>query len=246
MATILMLTVLALELVSASPLPEASSPGPGDLLVDEFLADPKAVQDRFGEYFVIRNVSPRFVAIEGLVVRDGKSDHLSIATDVILAPGERLVLGPNPDRAANGGIPVDYTYHRFSLSNESDSIVLEWDGIEIDSVDYDRRLGWPIRPGTVLSLEPLLWDPALNDVPTAWTPRQAPEQRHVRRQPPLPRTEFGLTRQGSRTYNPARYVGIEHEHCHTRSHDWACCWTGGMRDGDGGDRRCGRVGCCVG
>ena len=166
MANALLVCWILLGLVFPEP---AAAPEPGELVITEVFVDPKEVQDRVGEYFALRNASTHFVALEGLVVRDGKSEEFQIGTDIVLAPGELLCLGPNPDPETNGGIAVDYTYARFNLSNTADRIVLEWDGVEIDAVEYDRRGGWPLRSGTVLALDPLLWDAAINDVPAAWT-----------------------------------------------------------------------------
>lgn len=121
-----------------------SSPGafaalmPNDLIITEVMANPAAVSDSVGEWFEIYNSTSVSIDLGGLVLRDeGSNSHtINAESNAIVAAGGYFVLGRNPDFSLNGGVPTNYSYSNFSLSNSSDSIVLEFDSVIISSINY--------------------------------------------------------------------------------------------------------------
>ena len=129
---------LALSLSLLSFTLGAAPINPGDIIVSEILANPAAVADSAGEWFELYNTSAINIDINGLVLRDNGSNNHTIAssTPLLIAPGGYRVLGRSGDSAANGGYLPDYVYSNFSLSNSSDDIILESNGIEIFHLSY--------------------------------------------------------------------------------------------------------------
>ena len=54
-----------------------------------------------------------------------------------MAAGDALVLGNNADFVTNGGVPVEYAYAGFLLSNNGDEVIVDCGGTQIDQVVYD-------------------------------------------------------------------------------------------------------------
>jgi hypothetical protein len=101
---------------------------PGDLeirAVQDHLGD---VDDELCEWFEIENRSSQPLELMGLEVRDDTLDGFRIRRSLVLAPAGRVVLGRSGDPRTNGGVPVDYVYSDFVLSNAGDSIELRSDG----------------------------------------------------------------------------------------------------------------------
>jgi hypothetical protein len=128
----------------ASGVLGAAQLNPGDLVVSELLANPAAVSDTVGEWLELYNATATSLDINGLVLRDNGSNSHTIAapTALLIDPGAYLVLGRNGDSAANGGYIPDYVYQDFTLSNGSDSIVLEWNQQTIFELSYTSTDGF--------------------------------------------------------------------------------------------------------
>ncbi len=107
----------------------------GDLVITEVMADPTSVDDSRGEYFEIYNASGEDVDLDGLVLSDDDLDSYTISSTVVIAAGEKAVLGVNGTSTLNGGIPaVDVVYTRslFRFDNATDEIELSYAGTVID------------------------------------------------------------------------------------------------------------------
>ena len=139
----------------------------GALLVTEIMANPSMVGDTEGEWFEVVNGTPYDVNLDGLVVEDLGVDSFTVAGDVWLAAGGHGVLARDGDAAANGGVAVDYTYDGFWLVGAADEIVLSFDGVELDRVEWWDP-DWPDAAGTAMSLDAGAHDAALNDDPENW------------------------------------------------------------------------------
>jgi len=66
------------------------SPGPGDLVVSEYMNNPAIVSDSYGEYFEIFNASTEDLSLRGIEVRDDDYDSFLVASNVIAPAGERI------------------------------------------------------------------------------------------------------------------------------------------------------------
>lgn len=118
---------------------------PGDLVITELMANPASVSDAQGEWFEIYNRSGATLDLDGLVIRDSGSNSHTISGPVSVNPDSYFVLGRNADSSVNGGYVADYQYSNFTLGNSSDDIILEYNGVVIDSVSYsdDPNFGIP-------------------------------------------------------------------------------------------------------
>ena len=141
-----------------------ASPGPGDLVITEFLADP-AGTDEMAEWFEIENTSGRRLYVGGLLFSDEGSDRFALPLGVWIEPDTRIVLSSSAE--AVSGSHVDWSpYGRFSLSNSADEIVIEFDSVEIDRVEWSS--GWTLPEARSTSLSDRAVDDELNDDPLRW------------------------------------------------------------------------------
>jgi beta-lactamase superfamily II metal-dependent hydrolase len=110
---------------------------PGELVVSEFLADSRTVDDSFGEYVEIRNTTKRRLDLIGLTLRDEATDSFRIKQSVPVDAGGSVIVGRHADPLKNGGVVPDLVVDRFSLADASDQIRLDdpW-GTILDVVRY--------------------------------------------------------------------------------------------------------------
>ncbi len=115
---------------------------PGDLLITEMMANPAAVSDSNGEWFEILNTSSNPIDLNGLSLRDNGSNQHNIDSPLPqwINPNEYFVLGRNGESTTNGGYSANYVYSDFTLGNTSDAIILEFNGVLIDSLIYNSAL----------------------------------------------------------------------------------------------------------
>ncbi|MFK7929721.1 MAG: MopE-related protein [Myxococcota bacterium] len=141
---------------------------PNDLVVTEVMVDPVAVFDTDGEWFEVQNTSDRTLDLRGWTVTDFKGDSFVIGSSLVLARGERSVLGVQIDPVRNGGAAVDYQYNRdsFSLDNTADAIGIQVDGNTVTLLEYEPT--WSIEPGASLSLDPLFVESSGATVRSFW------------------------------------------------------------------------------
>ena len=147
----------------------------GAVIITEFMADPKTVSDALGEWFEVYNPGTQDVLLNGVVL----SASPTTTTFVVEAPGPVVVpaggfavLGPNADVTTNGGVKVDYQYHKLSLANTAGAITLKSAGTVVDTIVYDKT--WPVVAGKSLALDPTFLTTTGNDVATNWCKGQAP------------------------------------------------------------------------
>lgn len=128
----------------ATPLP-ATLPR---LLITEFLADPKAVKDEEGEWLELFNADTVAVNLHGWTLADLDSDRHTIALDVVIQPGQYLVLARNGDAALNGGVLTPYVYQSVALANSADELLLlAPDGTEVDRVVWGDGTALQVKAG---------------------------------------------------------------------------------------------------
>jgi len=150
----------------------------GDLVVTEAMPDPVAVDDTRGEYFEIYNASGADVDLNGLVLSDKDFDSYTITSSVVVAAGERAVLGVNGNSAQNGGISamdVVYTRSLFRLDNGADEIYLSYGGNIIDSFAYGTYTSFgAAAPGAAFNLDPAHETATDNDRAYYWCDASSP------------------------------------------------------------------------
>jgi len=128
----------------------------GDLIFSEVMPDPASpIADSAGEFFEIYNTTATDIRIcEGWVYRDDGTDSHLVNADSnspILIPAGDVALfckGNNP--STNGGLTIcDYT-GAMTLANGGDELVLEFEGLELDHVNWTGS--WPWSVGTSMQL----------------------------------------------------------------------------------------------
>jgi len=145
-----------------TPVPTATAPPTPlpRLLITEFLADPKSVNDSSGEWLELYNPTTDPVNLRGWTLADLGSDRHTIPIDLTIPPGAYLVLGRNAEISSNGGAPVGYIYSDIALANSADELLLlAPDGTEVDRVTWGSDSGSSITAGVSLE-RTMLDDPA--------------------------------------------------------------------------------------
>lgn len=170
--------VRATDGVDWSAWAEASTtvlPRVGDLVITEFLADSVHVPDVAGEWVELYNAAPYAVDLNGFELADDGIDSHTIATNLTVPPGARVVLTRNADYGTNGGVVAAYEYGNFTLDNSTDEIVVRYRGREIDRFNYDLG-AFPNITGHSLSYDesqgPPTW--TSNNSAGAWCPSGNP------------------------------------------------------------------------
>jgi len=139
----------------------------GDLVITEIMPDPTAFGDAAAEWFEVLNVATVSVDLGGLLVSDDGNDDFTIAGELIVPPGDYVVLGRNADPAQNGGVTLDYAYGTaMNLANAGDTVRIARGDRVVDEVVYGA--GWALAAGKSLSLDPGKARAADNDGAAAW------------------------------------------------------------------------------
>ena len=138
----------------------------GDLIITEIMNNPNAVDDSEGEWFEIHNASSQDINLNGLELGDDSDVDDTIDVDLVIPSQGYMVFGVNNESSTNGGVQVDFMYDNISLTNESDSVVLSYDGTPLDRVAYDTT--FPMVAGKSMTLNPAQTNNALNDNGTNW------------------------------------------------------------------------------
>ena len=131
---------------------------PGDLLINEIMANPQAVADPRGEWFEVLNLADEARHLNGLILvaGSGAQEHVVQSEEpLILEPGGYFVFGNNGDFDTNGGVFVDYAYSGLTLGNESDELSLHTPEITIESRSWDDGDTMPDTAGASMSLDSL-------------------------------------------------------------------------------------------
>jgi cysteine-rich repeat protein len=148
----------------------------GDIIITEIMYDPSSVEDKLGEWFEVYNTTSDDINMNGWVLRDSKKDYHVIASNggLWVPASDYAVLGINSDVLTNGGVGVDYKYSNFGLSNTMDDILIEWNGEEIDYVEYDGGVDYPKASGSSLNLNKSSYSVQDNDFAENWCVSDTP------------------------------------------------------------------------
>lgn len=143
-----------------------SVPAMGDLVLNEVMPNPAAVNDGDGEWFELHNPSLTetydlggctFEGIEG-------EEAIVLPEGFTAAPGAYLTFAPISDVDIGFEPSHEYT-ENFFVTNNSDVITLDCGGVVVDAVDYT---GYSYGEGFSTSLDPGSIDATLNDDPDNW------------------------------------------------------------------------------
>lgn len=146
----------------------------GELVLNEVMNNPSRVTDPMGEWIEVYNSTDGIIYLDGLVLTsladDGSTESHVIAPDSPLPvePGAYAVLGSNSDYGTNGGVDVAYEYSGITLSNESDTLSIWADTVEVDSLEWDDGATMPDPDGGSISLDMLYRNSTDNDSYESW------------------------------------------------------------------------------
>lgn len=104
------------------PIPPAQAIN--ELVVTEFLADPKGFDSDGGEYFEVFNTGDRINST--LTIKDKDNDSVDLS-DVTIPSNSFFVFGdPNSSNSDNSYIDQEYDRSNFIIANGDDEIVIEF------------------------------------------------------------------------------------------------------------------------
>lgn len=153
--------------------PEKCSPPIDAIVVNEFMANPKAAEDSTGEWIELFNPSLNEVYLNGWTLKDDDVDFFKFvsASPIVVPPGGYFLLARSDIPWNNGGLVPDFVYYNFTLSNGADEIVLlDSQGNEVDRVEYGPET-LPAPEGASLELASPYMD---NLDPASWRPAFKP------------------------------------------------------------------------
>lgn len=137
---------------------DVNQPNVGDLVITEFMANPKAVSDTDGEWFEV--LARRDVDLNGLQLLGGSS-KTTVSNNQCLSvlSGDYAVFARKPGLGVDGGTTQVAAQFTFPLANTSGTLsVARADGTVIDAVQWASVLD-----GVSTQLDPGKLDPSLND-----------------------------------------------------------------------------------
>ncbi|MCB9689681.1 MAG: endonuclease [Alphaproteobacteria bacterium] len=140
----------------------------GDLVINEIMNNPVAVDDLTAEWFEIRNDTAHWVDLNGLEVSDHDTDAFTVGSTLILEPNGFSVFARDADPALNGGVDEDYVWTNMALGNGVDELVLSRGAVVFDEVVWDDGATFPDPVGASISLDPTLSTTTANDLGGAW------------------------------------------------------------------------------
>jgi hypothetical protein len=145
----------------------AVNPAAGDLVINEFMANPDAVGDADGEWIEIYVAAGSDIDLNGVILGRGTDWQNPDSTQLIenancltYSPGDYVVFARDPSMDVNGGIPdekVDFELN-WSVTNGDNGIYLEIDGTLIDDMGYASTF-----TGAATQLDPDFQDANDND-----------------------------------------------------------------------------------
>ncbi|MFT5993630.1 MAG: cysteine-rich repeat protein, partial [Bradymonadia bacterium] len=120
-------------------------PAPGDIEIREFLPNPLGDDVGF-EWVEIENVSGVALDLSDIVLRDDGGDRVSIPFGTVLAADRLAVLAASAE-AVPGDVLIEWRSLRggFTLTNTSDEIVIDDEGVTVARVAYAS--GWSLAEG---------------------------------------------------------------------------------------------------
>ena len=153
--------------------------GPGSVVISEFMDDPLAVDDEFGEWIELYNTEDIDLNLKGWRLLDDEGEGIDIEDTLVVPSQGYLLLAVDGDPAINGDLPaVDYVYSyaQFVLrSYDADAIVLAMEELEVDRVAYANVAPWPVAEGRSNAVDPVARDHIFNDDGRYWCATPADE-----------------------------------------------------------------------
>lgn len=143
----------------------------GQVIITEIMNDPAVLADSAGEWFELYNTTTTDLSLNGCIVTGNTtSDTFTITGAPLIAAGAHFTLAIS----ASPGFTPDYVYSGYSLNGTTDTVRLECNGVEIDSVTYDDGATFPDPTGRSMQLDPGSYSHTANDLGENWCEGQLP------------------------------------------------------------------------
>ena len=122
------------------------------LIISEFMANPEAAEDKYGEYVELFNTGTTPISLEGWKLSNGRGREFHFRDEVIVGPKETYILGGSVDMDLSGDIPIAQDWGTFSLPNRKGLLHLRNPcGKTVDRIRYMNNKPWPkSRSGVAL------------------------------------------------------------------------------------------------
>jgi len=119
-------------------LREVVPPGPGDVVITEFMSNPAAVDDGAGEWFEL-SILGNF-DLNGLEFANNADgvidDTIEVERCLSVSAGDSVVLANNADPATNGGLANVVYQVGFSLTNNNAALRVSYGGQLLDAITW--------------------------------------------------------------------------------------------------------------
>lgn len=117
------------------------------VVIDEVMANPRAVRDEHGEWIEIHNDESNPVDLRGWTLTSGNDREVTIDRRAIVPPGAFAVLARDGDSGTNGGVTAVFAYSKaLALGNGADWIALHTpDGATVDSIAWTSAIAGASR-----------------------------------------------------------------------------------------------------
>lgn len=158
---------------------DMTCPAVGSLIISEVMQNSKTVNDPPGEWFEIYNTTDTDIDLFGIKFRDDitLSEFFIVDRSLIIKAKDYAVFAYNGDPATNGGVIADYGYPteaNYTLANSTDGIVIECNGVIIDSIRWDDGATFPDPDGASMYLLYDKYNSVDNDNGANWAVSTAP------------------------------------------------------------------------
>lgn len=147
----------------------ANHPAAGELIFTEIMYDPTAVDDAYGEWVEILNMTDEEFNLKGCIFSDN-AHETTINVDMTIEANGYLIFGIGQTLEDHAGdVELDWVWGTYNMGNREDSAILICDGNLIDRADYleDDMSYEPVK-GSSLSLCPGFEDAEQNDDINNW------------------------------------------------------------------------------
>lgn len=138
----------------------------GELVITEFMANVDG-DDTGMEWFEVFNATDAPISLDGFTIRDDGTNSFDVVGDFTVLAADYFVIAATSAAVPDG---VDLAWEdlgeSYALANGDDEIVIEWRGLVIDRVAYDRA--WDVEPAESLALRPGATDADSNDDALNW------------------------------------------------------------------------------
>lgn len=141
---------------------------PGDLVITEVMATPRAVSDTLGEWFEVYATTD--VDLNGLTIATSTSRTTLSSSDCLSVRAQSYnLLSRSGDSFVNGGLPAARTTYSLSLSSANERLRLLRGDAGIDEASFfasERGVSWQLDPALLANPDEVR--SSLNDQPSAF------------------------------------------------------------------------------